>query len=61
MTVTSEARARRLLREFQAWYNEDRVHLALAKDTPDHRPVETPEMGEIVSSLVLAEGLAAGK
>jgi putative transposase len=47
--VSSEAHARRLLREFQAWYNEDRVHLALAKDAPDHRPVETPEMGEVVS------------
>jgi len=23
--------------------------LALAKDAPDHRPVETPEMGEVVS------------
>jgi putative transposase len=47
--VSSEGHARRLLREFQAWYNEDRVHLALAKDAPDHRPVETPEMGEVVS------------
>jgi putative transposase len=47
--VSSEAHARRLLREFQVWYNEDRVHLALAKDAPDHRPVETPEMGEVVS------------
>lgn len=47
--VSSEAHARRLLREFQAWYNVDRIHLALAKDAPDHRPVETPEMGEVVS------------
>jgi hypothetical protein len=47
--VSSEAHARRLLREFQAWYNEDRVHLALAKDAPDRRPVETPEIGEVVS------------
>ncbi|MBK9088547.1 MAG: transposase [Holophagales bacterium] len=47
--VSSEAHARRLHREFHAWYNEDRVHLALAKDGPDHRPVETSEMGEVVS------------
>jgi transposase InsO family protein len=46
--VVSEAHARRLLREFQAWYNEDRVHLALAKDAPDHRPVEPPEIGTVV-------------
>ena len=53
--VSSEAHARRLLREFQAWYNEDRVHLDLAKDAPDHRPVETPEMGEVVSLPRLGE------
>jgi transposase InsO family protein len=47
--VVGETHAKRLLREFQAWYNEDRPHLALAKDAPDHRLVETPEMGEIVS------------
>ena len=47
--VASERHARRLLREFQVWYNEDRLHLALEKDAPDHRPVEPPEMGEVVS------------
>jgi putative transposase len=47
--VVSEAHARRLLREFQAWYNEDRPHLALAKDAPDHRPVEPPEIGTVVA------------
>ncbi len=47
--VLNEAHATRLLREFQAWYNEDRPHLALAKDAPEHRPVEPPEMGEVIS------------
>ena len=47
--VVSEAHARQLLREFQSWYNEDRVHLALANDAPDHRPVEPPEIGVVVS------------
>jgi hypothetical protein len=47
--VASERHARRLLREFQVWYNEDRLHLALEEDAPDHRPVEPPEMGEVVS------------
>lgn len=47
--VWSDAHARRLLGEFQAWYNEERPHLALAKDAPDHRPVETPAMGAVVS------------
>jgi len=48
--VSSESHARRLLREFQVWYNEDRLHLALDKDAPDHRPVEPPEMGDVFSS-----------
>jgi transposase InsO family protein len=47
--VVSEGHARRLLREFQAWYNEDRPHLALAKDAPHRRQVETTEMGQVVS------------
>ena len=47
--VVSEAHARQLLREFQSWYNEGPVHLALAKDAPDHRPVEAPEIGVVVS------------
>src|ERR1017187_2914765 len=47
--VSSERHARRLLQEFQVWYNEDRLHLALEKDAPDHRPVEPPEMGEVIS------------
>jgi hypothetical protein len=40
---------RRLLQEFEVWYNEDRTHLALEKDAPDHRPVEPSEMGEVIS------------
>ena len=47
--VSNEHHARRLLQEFQAWYNEDRLHLALEKDAPDHRSVEPPEMGEVTS------------
>jgi putative transposase len=47
--VLSEPHARRLLREFQVWYNEDGVHLALGKDAPEHRPVEPREMGKVIS------------
>ena len=47
--VASERHARRLLRDFQVWYNEDRLHFALEKDAPDYRPVEPPEMGEVIS------------
>jgi transposase InsO family protein len=48
--MSNESHARRLLREFQVWYNEDRLRLALDKDAPDHRPVEPPEMGDVFSS-----------
>ncbi len=47
--VLSEGHARRLLWKFQVWYNEDRVHLALEKDAPEHRPIEPREMGEVIS------------
>ena len=47
--VSSERHARRLLLEFQVWQNEDRLHLAREKDAPDHRPVEPPEMGDVIS------------
>jgi transposase InsO family protein len=43
--VLSERHARRLLHEFQRWYNDDRPHLALEKDAPHHRPIEPPGMG----------------
>ena len=40
---------RRKLAEFCAWYNQDRCHLSLAKDAPEHRPVEPPVMGKVVA------------
>ena len=47
--VLNARHARRLLGEFSDWYNQDRVHLALGKDAPDHRPVEPPELGKVVA------------
>ncbi len=47
--VLNERHARRLLDEFSAWYNQDRCHLSLAKDAPEHRPVEPPVMGKVVA------------
>jgi putative transposase len=35
-----EQHLRRLVRDYRAYYQEDRIHDALAKDTPDLRPVE---------------------
>jgi hypothetical protein len=42
LIVLSERHAQRLLAEFRDWYNQDRVHLALGKDAPDHRPQSRP-------------------
>jgi hypothetical protein len=47
--VLTEQHARHLLGEFRDWYNQDRVHLALGKDAPDHRSVEPPELGKVVA------------
>ncbi len=47
--VLNERHARRLLAEFCAWYNQDRCHLSLAKDAPEHRPVEPPVMEKVVA------------
>jgi hypothetical protein len=44
----SDSADERLLGEFRDWYNQDRVHLALCKDAPDHRAMEPPELGKVV-------------
>jgi transposase InsO family protein len=49
LIVLNQRHARRLLREFRDWYNQDRVHLALEKDAPEHRPEESPEVGKVVA------------
>jgi putative transposase len=49
MIVLNEGHARRLLGEFRNWYNQDRVHLALGKDVPVHRPVQGTEIARVVA------------
>jgi transposase InsO family protein len=46
--VLNQRHAQRLLGEFRDWYNQDRVHLALGKDAPDHRDIEPLELGRVV-------------
>ena len=31
------------------YYHTARTHLSLDKDAPDHRPVQSPEMGKVVA------------
>jgi hypothetical protein len=41
--------ASRHMKLFMAYYHESRVHLSLAKDTPEPRPVHRPELGPVVA------------
>ena len=43
--VWNERSLRRTLQSYFAYYERSRTHLALAKDTPEHRAVEQPEQG----------------
>jgi putative transposase len=49
LIVLNVRHAQRLLGQFRDWYNQDRVHLALGKDAPDHRPTEPAELGRVVA------------
>jgi transposase InsO family protein len=47
--VLGEHHPRRILREYVAYYNDDRPHMALGGDAPMRRDVEPPPMGRIVA------------
>ena len=47
--VWNQRSLRRILQSYFAYYERSRTHLALAKDSPEPRAVETPEQDRIVS------------
>ena len=47
--IMGERHLRALLRRYFAYYDRARTHLALGKDAPEPRPVQTVESGEVVS------------
>ena len=47
--VFSEDALYRHLKSFLEYYHESRTHLALAKDTPEPRPVQSPKLGAVVA------------
>jgi putative transposase len=47
--VFNDASLYRQVKSFLAYYHESRTHLSLAKDTPEPRPVQPPELGRIVA------------
>ena len=49
MIVFNEASLYRHLKLFLGYYHESRTHLALAKDTPEPRPVQPLELGTVIA------------
>jgi len=47
--VFSENHLRRIIRGFLGYYHNCRTHLSLAKDTPEPRPIEPPEVGKVIA------------
>jgi putative transposase len=47
--IFNEAGLYRQVKSFAAYYHGSRTHLSLAKDSPERRPVQPPELGRIVS------------
>ena len=49
MIVFNEASLRRHLKLFLEYYHVSRTHLSLAKDTPESRPAQPPDLGRVVA------------
>jgi hypothetical protein len=47
--VFNEGNLHRHLQSFLSYYHGSRTHLGLQKDTPEPRPVQSPETGRIIS------------
>ena len=47
--VMGAAPLRRVLREYVAYYNADRTHVAPDKDLPATRPVRPPGRGQVIA------------
>jgi transposase InsO family protein len=47
--IFGEAALYRQVKSFVAYYHESRTHLSLAKDSPEPRAVQLPELGRIVA------------
>jgi hypothetical protein len=49
LIAINESQLRRVIRSYIDYYHADRTHLGLKKDAPEGRPIESREMGEVVS------------
>ena len=48
VVVLNERHLKRLLRNYFAYYHQWRPHRSLEMDSPDGRPVQSPELGEVI-------------
>ncbi len=48
VVVLSESSLRRLLTSYTQYYLHSRTHLALGKDAPEPRAIQSPELGTVV-------------
>lgn len=51
--MAREQHARRIVRNYLDYYHGSRTHLGLAKDAPDGRAVEPPELGPVLRRPVV--------
>jgi transposase InsO family protein len=61
--VLNEANLRRTIQSYLVYYHGSRTHLSLAKDTPERRTVQPPELGRVVAVPILSDstiGMNAG-
>src|SRR5215467_13827063 len=49
LIVFNEISLRRTLRSYFEYYHKSRTHLSLAKDSPETRAIQPPEMGRVVA------------
>ncbi len=48
MVILGELHLKRILAKYAEYYHSVRTHLSLEKDTPHHRPIQSPAHGNIV-------------
>ena len=48
VVVLGEAHLRRIVRSYVGYYQRTRSHLALDKDAPEPRAVQSPEDGDVI-------------
>jgi transposase InsO family protein len=48
VVVLSEFHLRTILKKYLNYYHQARTHLALEKDAPEPRPIQTPERGHVI-------------